>query len=248
MTKQQIIDKIQKLLALANSSNENEAKSAASMAQALLTKYNLTMKEVDKSSQSYTSKAFETNKRRQDTSARYIQTILKTFFFVEIINTKKPVKVYEDVCGIKFEKTVYENMYLIFGEPHNVEIAQYIYDFLDNSFKVLYRDFAKKNKTGKGSRVSYYYGVYAGLYDQLKQTKTKVEQEVGLVVVEDKDLTDFISQSIGKTKSLVKKTQTEDKNALNQGYKEGQSLKIAKGLGGGDQDQQLGETLKLTGG
>jgi hypothetical protein len=173
---------------------------------------------------------------------------LKTFFFVEIVNTKKPVKGYKKVAGIMFESTVYENSYLIFGEPHNVEIAQYVYDFLDNSFKNLYRDFAKRNPVGKGSRTSFYYGVFAGLYDQLKKTQAKVEQEVGLVVVADKDLSGFIDKAIGKTKSLVTKTDVSDKSAMSNGYKEGQNLKIAKGLGGKEQDQQLGETLKLTGG
>ena len=43
----QIIERIQKLLSLANSDNENEAQLAASKANELLTKYNLSLQEVE---------------------------------------------------------------------------------------------------------------------------------------------------------------------------------------------------------
>lgn len=250
MNKQQIIDKIQKLLALANSDNENEAKAAATMAQSLLTKYNLTMTEVEQEpdKDKYTSEFVETGRQRQDPAWKYVQSLLREFFFVEIVQTKKKVEVPGGTVFWKDYKNVH--CYVMFGQPHNVAIARYVRDFMMRSFADLFVQYRKQTGAPATSRNSYYLGLFKGLHEQLKNTKKKVETETGLVVVEDANLEQFVKDSLeGKIKTVPSKSViNNDPNAMNAGYEKGKNLSIAMGLGNGrDDKKQVGETLRLGG-
>lgn len=251
MTRQQIIDKIQKLLALANSSNENEAKTAASMAQALLTKHNLTATEVEQEpdEDKYTSEFVQTDRQRQDPAWKFVQSLLREFFFIEIVQSTKTI----DLTGpADYWRTVKKvHCYLMFGQPHNVAIAKYVRDFLMRSFVDLFQDYRKRTGAAVSSRNSYYLGLFRGLKEQLQATKSKVENETGLMVIADADLNQFIKDSLkGKLKNVPSKTVINtDSEALADGYEKGKSLNIARGLNGGaENSKQVNETLKLGGG
>jgi hypothetical protein len=248
MNKHQMVEKIQKLLALANSENEHEAKTAASMAQSLLTKYNLTMTDVESEpdDSKYASEFVETDRQRQDPAWKFVQSLLREFFFVEIVQTKKRVEIVEDFW--KSSKVVH--CYVMFGQPHNVAIAKYVRDFLMRSFVDLFAQYRKQTGASAGSRSSYYLGLFKGIHEQLKKTKQSVEAETGLVVVEDSDLNKFIEDSLsGKIKTVPQKhVANTNPQALNAGYEKGKNLSIARGLGGGsEQSKKVGETLKLGG-
>lgn len=250
MKRQQIVDKIQKLLALANSSNENEAKTAASMAQALLTKYNLTMTEVEQepNEDKYISEFVQTDRQRQDPAWKFVQSLLREFFFVEIVQSKKKIDLTASGDLWKTTKTVH--CYLMFGQPHNVTIAKYVRDFLMRAFVDLFQDYRKRTGAPVTSKNSYYLGLFKGLKEQLQATKSKVENETGLVVVEDADLNQFINDSLkGKVKSVPSKNIiNNDPRALADGYEKGKALSIARGLGGRQEEkEQVGEILKLGG-
>lgn len=249
MNKKQIVDKIQKLLALASSSNENEAKTAASMAQSLLVKYNLTMTDVEEDpEQKYHSEFVDTGRQRFDPAWKFIQSLLRDFFFVEIVQTKKRVRIDKDTVTY-WDSTKVVNCYVMFGQPHNVEIAKYIRDFLMRSFAELFKDYRKRTGAELGSRNSFYMGLFSGLHEQLKTTRQKVENETGLVVVEDADLKDFIDKNLGKVKSSPSKyVVSNDSQAMAEGYEAGKNLSIARGLGGGSESKkEVGQVLRLGG-
>jgi polyhydroxyalkanoate synthesis regulator phasin len=239
MKNQQIIDKIQKLLALANSSNEHESQAAARMAQTLLTKHNLTMTEIEKESSDYTSELVDTGRQRQDPAWKFIQSLLREFFFIEIVQTKR-----KDMD--KNYKIVEHHCYVIFGQPHNVIIAKYVRDFLTRSFRDLFLKYKKESGRKDASRNSFYLGVFKGLHEQLKSARMGAEEETGLVVVKDSNLHQFIQDSLnGKLKSVPSKIAVQtDGHALNAGYEEGRNMRIAMGLGG-NETKKVGETLKL---
>ncbi len=252
MTRQQIIDKIQKLLALANSSNENEAKSAAAMAQALLTKYNLTMTDVElePDEDKYTSEYVQTDRERQDPAWKFVQSILREFFFIEIVQTKKRVEM-NDTDGVTYWKSSkIVHCYIMFGQPHNVTIAKYVRDFLMRAFPDSFKSYRARTNAPASSRNSYYYGLFAGLHEQLKAARGKVEQEMGLVVVQDAGLTEYVKDEMGDVKEKKQKSSLgNDKNALQAGYEEGKNMKIAMGLDGRKDDiKNVSEVLKLGGG
>jgi hypothetical protein len=249
MTRQQIIDKIQKLLALANSSNENEAKSAAAMAQALLTKYNLTMTdiELEPGEEKYQSEYVQTDRERQDPAWKFVQSLLRDFFFVEIVQSKKRVEMNEGDGVMYWKNTKTVHCYIMFGQSHNIIIAKYVRDFLMRAFPDSFKSYRARTGAPATSRHSYYYGLFAGLFEQLKAARGKVEQEVGLVVVQDAGLMEFIKDELGNVKEKKQSSNVgNDQKALQAGYEEGKNLKIAMGLDGRkDEKKQVGETLKL---
>lgn len=243
--KNDILDKIKKLLALANSSNEHEAKVASARAQELLVKYNLTMQDVDNVSHKYTEEMVETGRKRAATEWKYIQSLLREFFFIEIVHTKKPIYT-GDIAQDMFGPQGYKFCYVMFGQPHNIEVAKYVRDFLTHAFKNSFKAYRKEHNAPAGSRQSYYYGLYQGLHEQLTQARQGVEQETGLVVVPDADLEKHINDVLSGalTKSQSRAT-LNDKQAAMAGYEQGKEMRIAKGLGGGSENKQIGETLRL---
>lgn len=245
MNKQQITDKIQKLLALANSSNEHEAQAAAKMAQQLLTKYNLTMTEVQKEEIDYTSELVETDRQRQNPAWKYVQSIVREFFFVEIVQSKRSGV---GIIGgdLRFKSF---HIYMVFGKSHNVEIAKFVIEFLMRSFQDLFDDYRKRTGAGLSSRNSYYLGLFKGLHEQLKAIRKDVETETGLVVVEDVGLQDFVKDSLsGKIKSVPSKhVINTDSKALNEGYEKGKTMSIARGLGSSKSKESVSQVLKIAG-
>lgn len=249
MNKDQVLDKIKKLLALANSSNEHEAKAASAMANKLLTKYNLTMKDCDDVDHKYNEKFFNTGKQKQPTEWKFVQSLLREFFFVEIVHTRKPITTGSPLTG-DF-KMKYEFCYVMFGQPHNIEIAIYIRDFLIRSFKDSFAEYKRVYKASTAARQSYYHGLYQGLHAQLAESRKSVETETGLVVVPDADLEDFVQDSMnGALTKNKNKVKINDKDAALAGYDRGKDLQISRGMNGDSSAGagKISETLKLSGG
>lgn len=241
MDKKLVIEKIKKLFSLATSSNPHEAEAAANAAQSLLTKYNLTQKEVaeETSEGRFKTKSFDTGKKRADPSWVFVQAIVRKFFFVEIVSFKKQVKT--DFW------TSEEVSYLILGEEHNILVAEYVIEFLTRSFKNAFKAHAKT--TGRNSgRSGFYAGMYAGLASKLEVNLKKVENETGLVVVEDFELKKFVDEALGKPKERRAKLSGRMSD-YESGVKEGKNLNIAMGVGSRSEPaKEVGQVLKLTGG
>lgn len=76
---EQVVEKIQKLLALANSDNENEAKLASKKAHELMIKYNLSASEVEMINKEYINKIVSIEPYTKP-HQKYIYSILMSFF------------------------------------------------------------------------------------------------------------------------------------------------------------------------
>jgi len=230
--KDKVIDKIKKLFALANSSNEHEAKAASSMAQQLLTKYNLTTEEVSSTSEKYTEEFVVTGRKKTSVEWKFVQSILRSYFFIEIVQTRH---MSGQIC------------YIMFGQPHNIEIAKYVRDFLTVAFKNSFKQYRKDYQAPVGHRSSYYTGLFEGLCEQLKQARQTAEQEVGLVVVPDADLSDFVKDTFSKGLTVKSnKNKVRNTEAAAVGYDEGKKLQIAQGLDTNrDDSKNIGQTLRL---
>lgn len=223
--KKDIIEKIQKLLSLANSSNEHEAKLAAQKATELLTKHNLSMQDAEVSQREYEHVHYMGEKSRQTSEQKFIFGILMDFFFIKVVCGRKTI--FNEKSGM-YEK---RRTWSFFGQAHNVKIAHFVYAFLDRSFHDLYTEYAKINVTTRASRSSFYMGLYKGLKEQLGAGKKKVEQETGLVVVNDPGIDDYIKDTVGKTRNVPARCSGNvDSNAYHKGVEQGKNIRIAMGL------------------
>ena len=157
------IAKIEKLLALASSTNEHEASLAAQKANELIEKYQIRQLQEDCQAR-YSYVTINRKRKRIETYQRHICAILSEFFFVRIVNSYL-----YDPRGNQTHKTIE-----ILGTTENVSIAEYCYYFLDNQ---LASNWSQKKHRFSGStrteKNSYYLGLLNGFYQNLKNQKKK---------------------------------------------------------------------------
>lgn len=224
MDKQRLTEKIKNLLDLANSENEHEAKAAAEMANRLLTKYNLSMQEVESVSE-YTDGEI-TTKARVSQEDKWILPLIRDFYFVNpLIVTKYK--------GYHNSRRQYAQVIRFVGEKTNVDVAAYTYEFLTREFRALFKKYRQETGCGPKSKESYYYGLTQGLKEQLKRAQTAVQQETGLVLVRDPGVQKFMDKQYPKTTSKVMKSSAgSDGHAVNQGVHDGNQLNLRQGVSG----------------
>lgn len=222
-----VVDKIRKLLALANSSNEHEAGVASKMAHDLVLKHNISMASVKAATAEFVVDS-ERAKKRQPVEQKFVSQILRDHFFVRTI----------------INKGTWELLFI--GRPENVEVAKYVRDFLIRAFKDLYTIEAKKQGWTYGrNRNAFYLGVYKGLDEKLRaQKEARITKETGAaLIVTDKALTAFIHSELGKVRDHNPRI-AGDREAVETGREHGRNLNIARGLGGDAE----GAGLALAGG
>lgn len=217
MSDDPIFSKIRKLFSLASSSNENEAKIAMERANELLVKYNLDAQDIKSSSDYEFTKVHEGLRSKQHHS--YILDLLGSFFFVRIIHKRFFC---EDTLRMK-------NSSVLIGKPVNTKIAAHIFEFLDRTYPHLWKVFKSQYRVTEKDRGSYYHGLTLGISYVLNQSKLRVEQQKGLVVVADKDLDNFVDEYCnGKIKRQAEKKFR--KSVVDKGIKDGLEVKISPAL------------------
>jgi hypothetical protein len=175
-----VLERIARLLALAESSNVNEAQAAMSAAQRLMLKHNLESI-ASRAPRRYSFRHLGKPTGRVSESERLLGTILGKHFFVELIWV--PVyRVLENKRGSVLE---------VCGTPANLEMAAYVHAFLTHTADQLWRSHQQQNQIrGNRDRRTYLAGVMAGFLEKLDQERV-IHREQGLVWVEDADLEDY---------------------------------------------------------
>jgi len=224
-----ILEKIKKLLSLATSPNENEAKLASEKAQALLLKHNLSLSELDYEESRYSKETLVEGRAKVED--KFIHAILAKFFFVTLVRSRKIGGVY------------------ILGEKTNVEIARYTKAYLEQTFKALFKAYKKETGCPSGHRQSYYFGLHKGLTEKLEAQKKAFEEQFkannpnsnyGLVVT-DKALARFVRDQFGNLRSSRSKFSNRSDDAQSAGKEAGSNIRINRGLS----SSNSGETLAI---
>lgn len=233
-----IIRKIQHLLALATSDNEHEAKAAAEKAQALLVKYNLDIQEVKNKDLEYieTQVASEPYLRWHQP---FVIDILQDFFFVKVLWHNTVVghsyrgDGYNHGYARKFRKDI-----MLFGSKTNVKIAHYVFDYLSTIYQRLWLEYKSEHGLGEKSRKSYYKGLTQGLSEKLTEIRHSVEQQCGLVLVADPKLNEHLKDVKGHNNPYRSQ---RDLTAEEHGFEAGRNIQIAKPIE--SKSENLGKTL-----
>lgn len=175
-----VLDRVAKLLALAESPNVNEAQAAATAAQRLMLKHNLDIAEA-RAKRGYSYRHLGKPTGRITEAERWIANILRKHFFVETIW----VHVYRPLEG----KT--GRILEICGTRANLELASYVYDFLLEAGERLWVSHKKaRGIRGDRDRRTFLAGVMSGFHDKLR-IERKENEKAGLVWVGDADLDVF---------------------------------------------------------
>lgn len=185
-----IIERIQKLLNLANSPNENEATLATAKANELLTKYNLNLQEIKDKDFTYTTHDLVACGLTFKTHHRMIVDIMNRYFFVAVIFSSKFTGEYSSGENSYYRPARRQKAKTIklVGMPENCKIAAYVFDYLNALYPKLWIEYRKVNNVSPKARLSYYEGLTIGIMEKLKEARWKVQNETGLVVVKDMNL------------------------------------------------------------
>jgi len=148
MRHEDLLDTIRRLLALGQSPNEHEAEAAIAKAAELMRRHNLSqaaLEAVELDDRWETRTASETS--RMPLCADIVGSLLLEFFFVEVVYFRRDGKTH----------------LVIFGRPHNVMIANYVYRYVLERCAAL----AKLRRIRRRDRKSYYTGVIFGYAKKL---------------------------------------------------------------------------------
>lgn len=172
-----VLERIAKLLALAESGNVHEAEAAMTAAQRLMLRHNLDTA-TRRTNLTYRYRHLGVPTGRVAEHDRVLAAILGDHFFVEVIW----VPVYRPLQGKR--GSVLE----VCGTESNVEMASYVHAFLSRTAEQLWREHKREQGIrGDRDRRTYLAGVMVGFLDKLRRQKREA-QEQGLVWVGDADL------------------------------------------------------------
>jgi hypothetical protein len=217
---QKLLERIKKLLSLATSDNEHEAKIAAERANELLIRHNLSIEHVEQlRDDDFVGEQLGTVKKRITVEDKLIRAILGKFFFVSTVQ----IKFGRNGSSIK-----------IMGEKTNIQIASYVYSFLHRTFKDLWNAYKKQTGATVGSKQSYYLGLYDGLYQQLNSQKNKIVKEceanTNALAIVDEALEKYVKQMHPEMKYSSLKVNNRDMSARDSGREHGENIRIHRGI------------------
>lgn len=201
-----IIEKIRKLLALANSSNEHEAALAAAHAQRLLSEHNLAMADI------------EAKQRPQ--SADKIETSVAKTLPKWVRNLSAGVCSAFD-CQAIHHPTLGKMTFI--GVGADVQIAAYTFDYLDRAVRKLCSSYMKQHVTNSVPNRS----------KELMQQRLQTPITPGaLVPVKDGLIKKAISE-LGPIRTIRGRRSFINAHAYNKGQSDGRDVSIHKGFAGG---------------
>jgi hypothetical protein len=235
------IDKVEKLLALAKSDNENEAALAMQKANDLISKHNISLLSVGEKSQ-YTYVVINSGKQKLHRHQRRICEILRSFFYVQVVYSF----LYDPMLD-RDHKTIE-----LLGTPENVTIAEYCYHFLENQLASLWRQ-NKGQYKGNALRAknSYYLGALNGFYRKLREQKesnanvpkksmpatTKALEVQNLLEVENRRLKDYVACRFPRLRVHRSVAATVYADSFQAGVQAGKEINLHKGVASHDGNQ-----------
>ncbi len=219
---EKLITKIKNLLKLSESSNEHEARLATSKANALMIKHNLQRINSDPEETLYVQEVYFSKKRNAKLSAIY--SILSHFLVTPVMNYTSE--------GVRLEIT---------GQKTNIEIGQYISEFLDRELDKLWAIAKYKNSLkGLKQKNSFYAGVAKGFDDKMNEGERELTKSESRALVSFKnDLKLKTDRIYGRLRSSGSSASIDQKT-LGLGKAAGKNLSINKGLKGSKTIKQLG--------
>lgn len=173
---ERVLEKVRRLLALAESPEKNEAESAMRAARALMLRYNL---DALRTRRDYVVRHLGDPMRRRDRVEREIVFVLTEHFFV------RAILVPHYVPSAARRGWVWE----ISGTAANVAMASHVWAFLHETAARLYRADKPLLPSGR-ARLAYMAGVVRGFGEKLEEEASR-ERGAGLVWVGDADLDRF---------------------------------------------------------
>jgi hypothetical protein len=216
-----IMLRIQKLMALAESSNHHEADAAMAKSRELIKKYNINFL---KNNQNRNYKTIFIGKPllRHFREEYHLADLLITFYFVHgiwvpayVVNKGKMGKALE-----------------ISGTPKNLKIAEYVYEFVKNFISSKWKEYNKGKGYNRYRKTDFAVGIISGFRQKLeKQDRAgEVSQNYSLVAMTDPMLQAYFDYRYPHTRSLTRRNLMQNPEVIADGTEAGRKLVISKGI------------------
>ena len=240
-----LIDKTNKLLALAQSDNEHEASLAMQRVRELYTKYNLDQVEARQESK-FVSWVLNFKRKRIESWQSIILVILGRHFFVKTITFAE----YDPIDLVEYKAAE------ILGKKENVLMAEYVYHFLENTVHSLWNKYLrekiqascapKRRLSLQTERRHFMIGVLNGVMIQLD--KIKVYQQAGsrsesqcmsLIEISDQELNQFYRKRYPRISTRPAAQFDSRSQTYQSGISEGEKIRLHKPMAHQDGYQGL---------
>ncbi len=225
---QRLLQRVEKLLALAQSSNEHEALIAMERVSELYEKYNIERLRSNNVSADYTHILIPLESQKTKAVYSLICSILMEHFYVKVILADIYIA----------SKNSSEKVIEICGALENLKIAEYVFHFLVRKIEDLWAlQQRNQNLPGKFKR-SYQLGLLHGFTEKLHESKinrlnnpleTSTSKAVKIIST-DKALAKYLSRRHPRLRRIATSSGRVYGSAFSSGQKEGKSIVINRGI------------------
>lgn len=225
-----VMERLRKIMALTESANEHEALSAIRKARQLMGRHNLSNWPSRKKTR-YISTLINLKRKRLANYHKLICSILTGNFQVQIVLT--PLYDAHDLTNYKCID--------ILGCRENVQVAEYVFHFLLERLPALWRNHHGNNSGSRTDKNSYWFGVLKGFREGLEnQPPDRTELGAGKesapttlpALHNDQAMVDFVAERYPRLRNTRRGTSRINPEHFAAGRKDGQQLKLAKGVAG----------------
>lgn len=217
-----IIRRIRKLMALAESRNPNEAEAAMAKAHDLITKYNIdTLSRTE--SRDFISTFIGKPALRHPRQDYYLATLLRDFYFVEGIW----------VSAYVLDKGKMGRVLEISGSAHNVDIAGYIHDFVENYIQTQWVPYSKKRGLNYHRKTDFAIGILEGFAAKLtsqQEQRANHRGPLAIVKMRDPQLKAYMAYRYPHTASFKRAASGQDERVITDGMLIGKKMIISKAI------------------
>lgn len=227
---ERLLKRVEKLLALAGSSNEHESLLAMRKVQQMYAKYEIERVRLDRAP-NLVYFLINPKKKRMSTAQSMIGSILAEHFFVKVVYGK----LYDAPT-----LTSYAVMELM-GTRENVLMAEYVYGFLQQQTESLWRRYSTETGRGLSSRRSYMMGVLTGFSAKLRKPDPEVVGS-GLIKISDPQLERYVHERYPRLVNRYWGGGSREKASFDEGQKHGHKLNLHRPIT--RSDGNLGKLIK----
>jgi hypothetical protein len=224
---ERLLQRVERLLSLAQSCNENEALSAMEKVNELFEKYNLELRAEKTRLRHFHFLIIDLKSQKTNAIYPVIISILMEHYFVDVIMTET----YQALTNQPSKSLE------IFGTLENLKMAEYVFHFLVQKTEELWRANSKTTGFSAKHKRSFQLGLLHGFNEKLRTSKRlrheKVDNAVTkslLLIKQDPELQDFMASRHPRT---CKKSQSSKRvytSAFSAGHSEGRSIVLNKGI------------------
>jgi hypothetical protein len=217
-----LLRRVEKLMSLAQSSNENEAALAMQKVHELFLKHNLERAKSRITSR-YVTLTINTKKKRVDRAQSIIAGIINEHYFVRVIYSSL-----FNAQTCESHKTIE-----VIGTQENVLMAEYVFHFLEHSIQSLWEHYKKNGNTGQGTKNSYQAGLLTGFSRKLRRAEKREEvtpTQAVLIKTLDKSLDGHVRALFPKLTGRSHSGRCADADSFHAGCSDGEKIVLHRGI------------------